>query len=93
MKSTVIKRSIVLAGHRTSVSLEDGFWNALKEIAAGRKVTLSELVAIIDADRQYANLSSAVRVFVLGVFRDQISVPQADYQEPNDTEIRAAKAL
>ena len=84
MKSTVIKRSIVIDGHKTSVSLEDGFWNALKEIADGRRLTLSELVTIIDAGRQHANLSSAVRLFVLGVFRDRISPPQADHQGRND---------
>jgi predicted DNA-binding ribbon-helix-helix protein len=77
MKSTVIKRSIVVAGRKTSVSLEDGFWNALKEIAGGRDATLSDLVAIIDADRQHANLSSAIRLFVLGFYRDQISASEA----------------
>jgi len=88
MKSTVIKRSIVIDGHKTSVSLEDGFWNALKEIADGRRLTLSELVTIIDAGRQHANLSSAVRLFVLGVFRDRISPAQADHQERNDQVLR-----
>src|SRR5262249_34924131 len=66
MKSTVSKRSIVFAGRRTSVSLEDAFWSGLKEIARGRGATVSDLVAMIDADRQHANLSSAVRLFVLG---------------------------
>ena len=65
MKTTVIKRSIVVAGHKTSVSLEDAFWNALKEIAAGRNMTLSNLVARIDAERTHGNLSSAIRLFVL----------------------------
>ena len=69
MKSTVIKRSIVVAGHKTSVSLEDAFWNALKEIARGRGVKLSDLVGIIDAGRQHANLSSAIRLFVLDHYR------------------------
>ena len=50
MKSPVVKRSIVIAGHKTSVSLEDAFWKGLKEIASGRDATLSELVASIDAD-------------------------------------------
>src|SRR6059036_498483 len=54
MKSTVIKRSIVVAGHKTSVSLEDAFWNGLKEIVRERHMTLSELVAEIDAQRQLA---------------------------------------
>jgi predicted DNA-binding ribbon-helix-helix protein len=72
MKSSVIKRSIVLAGHKTSVSLEDAFWMALKKIAAGLKMTLSELVASIDARRQNANLSSAIRLFILDFYRDQL---------------------
>src|SRR5262249_4856754 len=63
MKSTVVKRSIVVAGHKTSVSLEDAFWNGLKEIVRERHMTLSELVAEIDAQRQLGNLSSALRLF------------------------------
>jgi predicted DNA-binding ribbon-helix-helix protein len=73
MKSPVVKRSIVIAGHKTSVSLEDAFWKGLKEIASGRDVTLSELVASIDADRQHGNLSSALRLFVLDFYRNQLS--------------------
>ena len=65
MKSPVVKRSIVIAGHKTSVSLEDAFWSALKEIATGRRITLSDLVGAIDAQRQHGNLSSAIRLFVL----------------------------
>jgi predicted DNA-binding ribbon-helix-helix protein len=68
MKSPIIKRSIVIGGHKTSVSLEDRFWNYLKEIAHTRQLTLSKLVAEIDQTRQYANLSSAIRVFVLEYF-------------------------
>ena len=59
------KRSLVIAGHRTSISLEDAFWNALKEIAKMRDVSLAALVAEIDAERGDANLSSAIRVRVL----------------------------
>ena len=69
MKSPVVKRSIVIAGHKTSVSLEDAFWDALKEIAARRKITLSDLVASIDSSRTQGNLSSAIRLFVLDHFR------------------------
>ena len=69
MKSPVVKRSIVIAGHKTSVSLEDDFWDALKEIAAGRKATLSEVVANIDASRNQGNLSSAIRLYVLDHYR------------------------
>jgi len=72
MKSPVVKRSIVIASHKTSVSLEDEFWKGLKEIASGRGVTLSDLVASIDTDRQHGNLSSAIRLFVLDFYRAQI---------------------
>ena len=72
MKSPIRKRSIIIAGQKTSVSLEDAFWNDLRWIAGGRDVTLSDLVTIIDADRQHSNLSSAIRLFVLSFYRDQI---------------------
>jgi predicted DNA-binding ribbon-helix-helix protein len=81
MKSPVVKRSIVIAGHKTSVSLEDAFWTGLKQIAAGRNITLSDLVAAIDANRQHGNLSSAIRLFVLGAYRDQIAVQQGGPRE------------
>jgi predicted DNA-binding ribbon-helix-helix protein len=68
MKSLVVKRSIFLAGHKTSVSLEDDFWNALKQIAGDRHVTLSELVGSIKSQRQHGNLSSALRLFVLNYY-------------------------
>jgi predicted DNA-binding ribbon-helix-helix protein len=71
MKSPVIKRSIVIAGHKTSVSLEDAFWKGLKEIAIGRDKTLSDLVAEIDTGRPHGNLSSAIRLFVLDHYRAQ----------------------
>jgi predicted DNA-binding ribbon-helix-helix protein len=71
--STVVKRSIVVAGHRTSVSLEDEFWKELKEIAGGCHLSLSALVARIDTDRERGNLSSAIRLFVLDFYREQLS--------------------
>ena len=65
-KSHVVKRSIVIAGHKTSVSLEDAFWEVLKGAAAKRGTTLSEVVAGIDDGRPAGvNLSSAIRLFVL----------------------------
>ena len=73
MKSLVIKRSVVVAGHKTSVSLEDAFWKGLKEIAGERDTTLSELVGTIDAERECGNLSSALRLFVLDFYRTQLS--------------------
>ena len=71
MKSPVVKRSIVIAGHKTSVSLEDAFWKGLKDIAIARQITLSDLVASIDTERQHGNLSSAIRLFVLDHYRAQ----------------------
>ncbi len=78
MKSAITKRSIVIAGHKTSVSLEEEFWQSLKEIVRGRNVTLSFLVADIDARRPHGNLSSAIRLFVLDYFRTQALGPSAD---------------
>jgi predicted DNA-binding ribbon-helix-helix protein len=80
MKSQVAKRSIVVAGHKTSVSLEDAFWNGLKEIAGRRDITLSDLVAAIDAQRHHGNLSSAIRLFVLEFYRQQRAHHQTDQQ-------------
>jgi predicted DNA-binding ribbon-helix-helix protein len=72
MKSTVVKRSVKIAGHTTSVSLEDAFWSALKEIANGRNMTVTELVTFINAKREHPNLSSAIRLFVLNHFHIQL---------------------
>jgi predicted DNA-binding ribbon-helix-helix protein len=69
MNSPVVKRSIVIAGHKTSVSLEDAFWQGLKEIADEGDKTLSDLVATIDTGRRHGNLSSAIRLFVLEHYR------------------------
>ncbi|RDV01177.1 ribbon-helix-helix domain-containing protein [Undibacter mobilis] len=65
MKSLVTKRSIIIGGHKTSVSLEDAFWQELKKIAEHRRETLSSLVNAIDTNRGEGNLSSAIRLFVL----------------------------
>ena len=62
MRSPVAKRSIVLAGHKTSVSLEDAFWQGLKEIAMSRRTTLSDLISSIDIGRERGNLSSGCAV-------------------------------
>jgi predicted DNA-binding ribbon-helix-helix protein len=69
MTSTVVRRTIVLAGHKTSVSLEDAFWKGLKEIAKAQRKTLSDLVSSIDTDREHDNLSSALRLFVLNHYQ------------------------
>ena len=69
MNSQVVKRSIVIDGHKTSVSLEDAFWTGLREIAQAQHATLSKLVGEIDRTRQQGNLSSAIRLFVLDQVR------------------------
>jgi predicted DNA-binding ribbon-helix-helix protein len=69
MKSTITKRSVVIAGHKTSVSLEEPFWAAVHEITQARAMTVSALLHEIDSNRINANLSSAVRVFVLAHVR------------------------
>ena len=93
MKSPVVKRSIVIAGHKTSVSLEDAFWKGLKEIANGRDMTLSDLVATIDSERQHGNLSSAIRLFVLDFYRNQLSDHKAGREAPRGViAVRAASS-
>ena len=72
MKSLIVKRSVVLGGHKTSVSLEDAFWKSLKQIAASGKMTVSELLTGIDSGRHHGNLSSAIRLFVLNFYREQL---------------------
>ncbi len=64
-KIVLVKRSLTISGHRTSISLEEAFWLRMKDLAKRRKTSLSALVAEIDASRGDANLSSAIRVFVL----------------------------
>jgi predicted DNA-binding ribbon-helix-helix protein len=68
METSVVKRSIMVGGHKTSASLEDPFWDAVKEVAVFQNLTLRELVSQIDIDREHSNLSSAIRVFVLDHF-------------------------
>ena len=67
----IVKRSVSIAGHRTSVSLEAPFWDALKDIAQARGNSVQQLIGAIDARRGEQNLSSAIRVFVLAAVRGQ----------------------
>jgi predicted DNA-binding ribbon-helix-helix protein len=92
MKSPVVKRSIVIAGHKTSVSLEDAFWRGLKEIAGGRDMTLSDLVSTIDSDRRHGNLSSAIRLFVRDHYRAQIVGVTAEAEKDTQREPIAISA-
>ena len=75
MRSPVVKRSVVVAGHKTSVSLEEAFWSSMKDIAVERGNTVSELVGEVDGNRQQSNLSSAIRLFVLDHYRDRAASP------------------
>ncbi len=81
MKSPVVKRSIVVAGHKTSVSLEEAFWTSMKEISASRSMTLSDLVSEIDKGRKQGNLSSAIRLHVLEYFRARAGAAPAAQSE------------
>jgi predicted DNA-binding ribbon-helix-helix protein len=69
MKSAIVKRSVVLNGHKTSVSLENEFWEGLRDIGDAKHAKLSDLVRQVDQERSNGNLSSAIRVFVLSYFR------------------------
>ena len=71
MKSLIAKRSIIVKKRKTSVTLEDDFWQALIEIARLRRVSVTRLISSIDADREFANLSSAIRLFVLRFFKEE----------------------
>jgi predicted DNA-binding ribbon-helix-helix protein len=72
-KSQTVKRSIIIAGRKTNVSLEDAFWHSFKDLADERRVTLSQLAAEIRAIKTTGTLSSAIRLFVLGLYRDRLS--------------------
>jgi len=75
--AAIAKRSLSVAAHRTSISLEDAFWTGLRDIAALRGIAAAALVAEIDRDRGGANLSSAIRVFVLTFYRERAGVAVA----------------
>jgi predicted DNA-binding ribbon-helix-helix protein len=83
-----MKRSVVLAGHKTSISLEDAFWESLKKIASDRGLRMSTLLAVIDSGHNYNNLSSNIRLFVLNYYRDQF-----DRQETATVATRESPAL
>ena len=73
----IAKRSVMIAGHRTSVSLEAEFWAALQEIGRGRGQSVKALIGAVDATRGERNLSSAIRVFVLTAFREEAASERA----------------
>jgi predicted DNA-binding ribbon-helix-helix protein len=71
MSVGIVKRSVSIAGHRTSISLEEPFWQILREIAEREKLSIQALIGRIDAEREEQNLSSAIRVFVLMDLRNR----------------------
>ena len=73
MKPVVVKRTVIVAGQKTSVSLEHAFWRGLREIAAWQDMSLSDLIASIDTDGQdQEDVSSAIRLYVLNFYRHQL---------------------
>jgi predicted DNA-binding ribbon-helix-helix protein len=92
LQSAVIKRSIVIAGRRTSVSIEDAFWGGLKQIARGRNMTLSDIVGYIDGHRPCGNLSSNIRLFVLEYVRAQReTIARDSIAQPSSPDIAIAR--
>jgi predicted DNA-binding ribbon-helix-helix protein len=79
---------VVIAGHKTSVCLEDEFWKGLNEIASVRNKTVSDLIALIDAGREHTNLSSAVRLFILDFCRIRL----AEKATNSMTAVRSARS-
>ena len=74
MKSSIVKRSVMINGHKTSVSLEDPFWRDLKKIARTQQAPMSKAIADINSTRERGNLSSAIRLFVLDRIRNHQSL-------------------
>jgi len=99
MKSSlIVKRSIVVAGHKTSVTLEDAYWTSLKEIASGRNMTVSSLVTAVDSERPQSNLSSAIRLFVLDFYRrdhgqSHVSIAEGETITDVETALANCRAL
>lgn len=91
MKSVVIKRSVLINGRKSSVSLENEFWDALREIARRRKIALTALVEQVDKDRNNINLSSAIRVFVFKHSRPGVAERDASPGRPS-TDSRGMRA-
>ena len=89
MKSGIVKRSVVVDGHKTSVSLEDQFWNDLKAIARAHGAPLSKIVSEIDNTRRQSNLSSALRLFVLDQVR---TYPDRDLRSSMGSQASAISA-
>jgi predicted DNA-binding ribbon-helix-helix protein len=83
-KSAVTKRSVVIGGHKTSVSLEEPFWSEVRAIADAEQITVSNLLRRIDRERSNANLSSAIRVYVLEHVRDKLRHTRRSIEDTDD---------
>jgi predicted DNA-binding ribbon-helix-helix protein len=92
MKSLVTKRSVVIDGRKTSVSLEEPFWQAVQAIAAAERTPVASLLRKIDHDRQLPNLSSAIRIFVLDQVRAQAAAARPKPQQPCATTCKLTAA-
>ena len=91
MNSSFVKRSVTIEGHKVGIRIEDLFWISLEEIAKAQATSTSKLVALIDAGRDGANLSSAIRVFVIDHLAERIhSLDDADDTPSYPTQIPAA---
>jgi len=80
-ETTVVRRNrrtVILGNRKTSLSLEPTFWHALKSIAAAQQTSMAHLVARIDSERLHANLTSAVRLFILNYYRDRCRSERSD---------------
>jgi len=82
MKSAIVKRSVVIDGHKTSVSLEEPFWTLVHEIAGAEQLGVSGLLRRIDQQRRHANLSSAIRVYVLATVRARAGADEGHPEPP-----------
>jgi predicted DNA-binding ribbon-helix-helix protein len=93
MKSSIVKRSVTLDGHRTSVSLEEAFLKALREVALHQHVTATHLIEIINANRNQGNLSSAIRLFVLELYQDQIDHVALRPPDPSKPSVKRRRTV
>lgn len=88
MQSPIRKRSIAINGHKTSISLEDAFFSALKEITKQRGSTLAEIITEVDRTRAPGNLSSALRLFVLDFYRSRAKSATLHLSDPDSQRLQ-----
>jgi predicted DNA-binding ribbon-helix-helix protein len=91
MDSSLVKRSVTIEGHRIGISIEGLFWTSLEEIAKAQATSTSQLIASIDAGREGANLSSAIRVYVIDHFLDRIQTLDDMDESPDDDEAQMSR--